>query len=164
MENKKDSYFIINAGNNLFLIFRELFENSDDIIYKIKKEIISDNKVLNIIFDIDDLSKKITIDKENYIHGIIQSLEDVKRNNLNIFFKNCLIEQPSHDEDYSKMLFFEDEQLLINKLYISDELYIMSPYLNLLFKSYFAKELILKKIKINSKLQLSNFFNYIARN
>ena len=164
MENKKDSYFIINAGNNLFLIFRELFENSDDIIYKIKKEIISDNKVLNIIFDIDDLSKKITIDKENYIHGIIQSFEDVKRNNLNIFFKNCLIEQPSHDEDYSKMLFFEDEQLLINKLYISDELYIMSPYLNLLFKSYFAKELILKKIKINSKLQLSNFFNYIARN
>ena len=164
MENKKDSYFIINAGNNLFLIFRELFENSDDIIYKIKKEIISDNKVLIIIFDIDDLSKKITIDKENYIHGIIQSFEDVKRNNLNIFFKNCLIEQPSHDEDYSKMLFFEDEQLLINKLYISDELYIMSPYLNLLFKSYFAKELILKKIKINSKLQLSNFFNYIARN
>ena len=164
MDNKKDSYFIINAGNNLFLIFRELFENSDDIIYKIKKEIISDNKVLNIIFDIDDLSKKITIDKENYIHGIIQSFEDVKRNNLNIFFKNCLIEQPSHDEDYSKMLFFEDEQLLINKLYISDELYIMSPYLNLLFKSYFAKELILKKIKINSKLQLSNFFNYIARN
>ena len=164
MENKKDSYFIINAGNNLFLIFRELFENSDDILYNIQKEINSDNKVLNIIIDINDLSKKITIDKENYIHGIIQSFEDVKRNNLNIFFKNCLIEQPSHDEDYSKMLFFEDEQLLINKLYISDELYIMSPYLNLLFKSYFAKELILKKIKINSKLQLSNFFNYIARN
>ena len=62
------------------------------------------------------------------------------------------------------MLFFEDEELLINKLFISDELYIMSPYLNLLFKSYFAKELILKKIKINSKLQLSNFFNFIVKN
>ena len=164
MDIQDYSYFIINSGNNLFLIIRKLFENSDEVISKAINEINTDNKILNIIFDVDDLSKKITVDKENYIHGIIQSIDVDNRDKLNIFFKNCLIEQPNNDEDYSKMLFFEDEELLINKLYISDELYIMSPYLNLLFKSYFAKELILKKIKINSKLQLSNFFNFIVKN
>ena len=160
-----DSFFKINQGNNLFLIFRKLFYISEEEATKIKNEIVEDNKTLNIIFDIDDLSKKIELNKENYMQQIIQSFsDDDNRINLNIFFKNCLLGQPNNDEDYNNVLYFIEEELFINKLYISDELYVMSPYLNLIFKSYFAKELILKKIKINSKLQLSNFFNFITKN
>jgi hypothetical protein len=37
----------------------------------------------------------------------------------------------------------------------------MSPDLNQLFKSFLPKILYLKSIKINSKLQLEKFFNFI---
>ena len=40
----------------------------------------------------------------------------------------------------------------------------MSPYLNLIFQNIFPKELCIKNIKINSKLQLTNFFLFITKN
>ena len=40
----------------------------------------------------------------------------------------------------------------------------MSPYLNLIFQNIFPKELYIKNIKINSKLQLTNYFLFIAKN
>ena len=164
MDFQNEQFFMIKKENNLFLIFRNL-EISKSILDKIKEIDIKSN-IVNIIFDIDDLSKKITLDQEDNIHKIIKSFdnENEYNYNLNIYFKNCLIIQPSSDEDESNMLYIEGSKLLINKLYISDELYVMSPYLNLLFQSYFPKELILKKIKINSKLQLTNFFNFIIKN
>ena len=164
MDFQNEQFFMIKNENNLFLIFRNL-EISKSILDKIKEIDIKSN-IVNIIFDIDDLSKKITLDQEDNIHKIIKSFdnENEYNYNLNIYFKNCLIIQPSSDEDESNMLYIEGSKLLINKLYISDELYVMSPYLNLLFQSYFPKELILKKIKINSKLQLTNFFNFIIKN
>ena len=164
MDFQNEQFFMIKKDNNLFLIFRNL-EISKSILDKIKEIDIKSN-IVNIIFDIDDLSKKITLDQEDNIHKIIKSFdnENEYNYNLNIYFKNCLIIQPSSDEDESNMLYIEGSKLLINKLYISDELYVMSPYLNLLFQSYFPKELILKKIKINSKLQLTNFFNFIIKN
>ena len=162
MDFQNETLFIIKKENNIYFIFRNL-EVSGCLI-KIN-EINIDNKIVNIIFDIDDLSKKITLDDEDNIHKIIQYFDNENGNNyyLNIYFKNCLIQQPNNNEDSSNMLYLENSDLFINKLYISDELFVMSPYLNLLFQSYFPRELILKKLKINSKQQLTNFFNFLIK-
>ena len=157
---KNESYFRIEKEKNIFIIIRKI---SDDIIEKINIENI-ENKIFNLIIDIDDLSKKITIEKKRTIVNIYHIFENIKRDNLNIYFKNCLIEKPKNSEDKYNILTYDDEQLLINKLYISDELYIMSPYLNLIFQNIFPKELCIKNIKINSKLQLTNYFLFIAKN
>ena len=58
--------------------------------------------------------------------------------------------------------FFENNRKLkLDSLYITDELYSMSPNLGILFKNINAEKLFLKKIKINSKKQLNNFFDFI---
>ena len=157
---QNESYFRIDKEKDILLIIRKI---SDDIIEKINIEN-KENKIFHIIFDIDDLSKKITIEKKRTIVNIYHIFENIKRDNLNIYFKNCLIEKPKNSEDKYNILTYDDEQLLVNKLYISDELCIMSPYLNLIFQNIFPKELYIKNIKINSKLQLTNFFLFITKN
>jgi ABC-type uncharacterized transport system substrate-binding protein len=156
---QNESYFRIDKEKDILLIIRKI---SDDIIEKINIENI-ENKIFHLIIDIDDLSKKITIEKKTNVN-IYHTFENIKRDNLNIYFKNCLIEKPKNSDDKYNILTYDDEQLLINKLYISDELYIMSPYLNLIFQNTFPKELCIKNIKINSKLQLTNYFLFIAKN
>ena len=160
------TYLQINIGENIFLIvkklnnfseeeFQEYLKNGNDMI----------NKKIHIIFDIDDLKEKIDSQKAEIVIEILKQFEDDKRENLikSIYFKNCLIETPNNAKEDNRLLYFQDEKLFINKLFISDDLYNISSYLNFLFQSFYAKELILKKIKINSKLQLNNFFEFITR-
>ena len=160
------TYLQINIGENIFLIvkklnnfseeeFQEYLKNGNDMI----------NKKIHIIFDIDDLNEKIDSQKAEIVIEILKQFEDDKRENLikSIYFKNCLIETPNNAKEDNRLLYFQDEKLFINKLFISDDLYNISSYLNFLFQSFYAKELILKKIKINSKLQLNNFFEFITR-
>ena len=171
-EKDLKKYFSINENkNNIFLILRDNSVTSKNLnfmgLYDKKKD---ENKILTILFDIDDLNKAIS-DIYKYFENIIEEEEKAskyfeiekieeeeikicKDMNLNIIIKNCLVKN-------NTPLFVNDIKLILNKLYISDELYSMSPDLNILFKSFRPKKLILKSIKINSKLQLENFFNFI---
>jgi len=58
---KNESYFRIEKEKNIFIKIRKI---SDDIIEKINIENI-ENKIFHLIIGIDDLSKKITIEKKN---------------------------------------------------------------------------------------------------
>ena len=58
---KNESYFRIEKEKNIFIIIRKI---SDDIIEKINIENI-ENKLFHLIINMDDLSKKITIEKKN---------------------------------------------------------------------------------------------------
>ena len=152
-EDMKRYFSIIENDENIFLILRDNLivpKNLMEIFDREKKK----NKFLTLIFDIDDLSKAIT-DISKYFQKVIEQEEgDYEDMNLNIIIKNCLVKN-------NNSLFVEDKKLKLNNLYISDELHSMSPDLNQLFKSFLPKILYLKSIKINSKLQLENFFNFI---
>ena len=152
-EDMKRYFSIVENETNIYVILRDnLVEptNLMEIFEREKKE----KKILTLIFDIDDLNKDIK-DIYKYFENIMSEEEgDVYKDiNLNIIIKNCLVKGDS--------LFVEDKKLQLNKLYISDELHSMSPDLNQLFKSFRPKILVLKSIKINSKLQLEYFFNFI---
>ena len=58
---KNESYFRIEKEKNIFIKIRKI---SDDIIEKINIGNI-ENKIFHLIIGIDDLSKKITIEKKN---------------------------------------------------------------------------------------------------
>ena len=60
---KNESYFRIEKEKNIFIIIRKI---SDDIIEKINIENI-ENKIFHLIIDMDDLSKKITVEKKELL-------------------------------------------------------------------------------------------------
>ena len=78
-----------------------------NIIYKKHKE---ENKILTLIFDIDDLSKNIT-DISRYINKG-SGCEFTK---WNLVIKNSFFNS-------NESLFMENEKLELNKLFVSDEL------------------------------------------
>jgi hypothetical protein len=60
---KNESYFRIEKEKNIFIKIRKI---SDDIIEKINIENI-ENKIFHLIIVIDDLSKKITVEKKELL-------------------------------------------------------------------------------------------------
>ena len=60
---QNESYFRIDKEKDILLIIRKI---SDDIIEKINIENI-ENKIFHLIIDMDDLSKKITIEKKELL-------------------------------------------------------------------------------------------------
>ena len=139
MENEDDKqHYILSNKDTTFLVIRDPKCNNADINIKDKK----DN--FTLVIDIENLCKKLNP------HDIQKFID---KNNIpqNIIIKNCVLEKPSN--------IFED--LNLNLLYISDELYSMSPNLNILFQNVKSKKLVLKKMKINSQLQLQNFLDFI---
>ena len=139
MENEDDKqHYILSNKDTTFLVIRDPKCNNADINIKDKK----DN--FTLVFDIENLCKKLNP------HDV-QKFIDKKNIPQNIIIKNCVLEKPSN--------IFED--LNLNLLYISDELYSMSANLNILFQNVKSKKLVLKKMKINSKLQLQNFLDFI---
>ena len=134
-------YSVIKDDKNktTYLIIRDTKFKNDDF----EKE---KNENLTIVFNFEDLSKKLT---PSYASGIISKFHP---NSLKI--ENSLVES-SNDNFLNET---EIEQFDV--LYISDECYSMSPHLKDLFPVK-AKTLILKKIKINSKKQLNNFLTFI---
>jgi len=136
-----DLYNIIKDIKNktTYLIIRDTdFKNE-----YFKKE---ENENLTIVFSFEDLSKQLN---PSYVSNIILEFQP---NSLKI--ENSLLE--SSDENFLNEAKIES----FDVLYISDECYSMSPHLKDLFPVK-ADTLILKKIKINSKKQLSNFLTFI---
>ena len=145
---KKHSFYELSNNDTTFLVIRDPDFKDKNIKLKKKKS------NFTLVFDIENLSKKLNLNDIPYFIDQIN-----KNNNIlpqNIIIRNCLIEKPSN--------FFNNLNLDLNLLSISDELYSMSPNLNKLFPGVEAKTLILKKMKINSKLQLDHFLNFILNN
>jgi len=151
MENKdiKDKFTIIENEKNIFIIFRENSIAPEEALNEIYKRQKEENKILTLIFDLDDLSKNF-----KDISSYINEGSKCEITKCNLIIKNCLFNN-------NESLFMENEKLELNKLYVSDELHSMSPKLYDLYKDVRPQILILKSIKINSKLQLKNFFNLI---
>ena len=141
-ENKKNQYFeLINKDTKTkFLIIRN---SKVDKNINIKKE---DKLSLTLVFDFNNLSDKLEPSK---VIDIIQKFEP-----QNIIFKNCRVES-------LKNMYLDDEDLKLNELIISDELYSMSGNLDKLFPNFKVDKLKLKQFKINSNLQLSKFLEFI---
>ena len=105
------------------------------------------NKYLTLIFNLENLSKKLDCKK---VMNIIDKYKPE-----NIIIKNSRVENLDN--------MYKDEDLNLNELFISDELYSMSGNLDILFPRFKAKILTLKKFKINSKFQLNKFLNFIEK-
>ena len=143
-ENGVDhSHYQFSNNNTQFLVIRDLQFDENDII---KIEI---NKTFTLVYDFDNLSKKLDLQTvANFI-----KTKSIKPKNLII--KNCLIDNNNISN------FFKDLNLKLSLLYISDELDSISPNLKNLFGNIKTKKLVLKKMKINSKLQLTHFLDFI---
>ena len=138
---KEEKIITIDEDNNKYFIIRDLeFDN---------KELKKDEKKKNIIvFDFENFSKKFDCNK------ICEILSNFEPSGLKII--NCFVKEPSD-------LCTKDKILNLDTLYISDELYSISPNLKILFSNIKVNSLILKKIKINSKKQLKNFLEFIIK-
>ena len=148
-ELNKHIYHIEN-DTTLFIIIRQLKKNIINEIEKEEKEAKTKSKTL--VFDLWNINEFIEAKDNKLITNIIKK---IKPNSLVI--KHCPIKE--------KFYFYQDGEsiLELEGLYITDELYTMSPCLNELFKYIKTKKLQLKKIKINSKDQLNNFFDFIIK-
>ena len=145
-QNEAQTYKLSN-NNTTFLVFRSPDKFDMNININDKKEF------LTLVFDFDDLNKELK--KTSTFADIIKNyIKNTDHDHLNIVIKNCLLE-----ENFNSSLY--DTDLVLNELYISDELYSMSPNINILFQKFKPKKLILKKFKINSKLQLNTFLDFI---
>ena len=165
---KKDGIIKIKNEDGIFLIIQDFSFNveilKEKFLNEIKNEKNEQNEMVTIIVDINKLSKNIMTDDKDKLLSIIneilknQSSEDhsssTEDKNLRIIYKNSLIESDIN-------IYIKSEILIIDLLYISDELYSISPNLNSIFSSLKAKTLILKKIKFNNKAQLEKFFDLI---
>ena len=162
MENQKiNSEFYIFSDDdtndpNYIIIIRDLNFIKDKDINKNKKILEpkeeKKNWNLTIVFYLENFSQTLNASK---FRDIIILFKDNK--NLNLVIKNCFLKKDDNDCQF----YFEDEDLKFNILYISDELYSISPYLDNYFKRIKSEKLILKHFKINSNEQLNDFLNFI---
>ena len=141
IDKKDKSYYILSNNKTTFIIIR-------DLEFKLSDINLGDYKDITLVFDFENLDRKL--EPKEVVNFI-----DNNNKPTNIIIKNCYVENISK--------FFENVNLELDLLYISDELYSMSPNLQILFDNVKAKKLILKKIKINSKLQLNNFMEFISK-
>ena len=153
LNQKESSFSILSNDNTTFILFRDTQFNQSDINISPKDK----KEFLTLVFDFDNLVKEIDNDKTNSytLKDIINNnIESYDKDHLNIVIKNSVIGKETN-------LYDDNKDLNLKKLYISDELYSMSPNMHILFQKFKPRELILKKCKINSKLQLNNFLNFI---
>ena len=156
---------IINNEKTIFIIISRL--NFDSVKLETELQILKEekknkNKLVSIIVDINDLSKSLMNDQFLKIKYIIKNItneipkteKNFEDKNLNIIFKNSFIKTDAN-------VYYKDEALFLNLLFISDEMNSTGSKLDKLFPSFKPKILVLKKIKFNSKLQLTNFYNFI---
>ena len=147
-EELNESIYFIENDTTIFIIIRHL---DNKILTEIENK---ENKLKSktLVFDLWNINEFLEPKDNELITNIIKK---VKPNSLVI--KHCPIK-----EEFN---FYKDgEDLLeLDGLYITDELYTMSPCLNKLFNYIRPKKLQLKKIKINSKDQLNNFFDFILK-
>ena len=140
--------------NKIHLIFRR----PEDIsrIKAINNNKIKELKEIKIIFDFQSLSNELNL--ENVKATINDFNKAIKNNNnetqLSIVIQNCVV------NNFISVI-SDNNKLILNELIIGDELYNISPNLNIIFPKIKVNKLVLKKFKINSRLQLTNFCKFI---
>ena len=153
-QNNENPFYILSNNTTTFMIFRDLKFNQSDIIITPK----SKKEFLTLVFDLEDLTKELDNAENSYkFEDIINNnVKNIDNKHINIVIKNSLVGK-------SNSLYSTDD-LKLNELFVSDELYRMSPYIDTLFKRFKPKKLVLKKFKINSKSQLNFFLEFILDN
>lgn len=158
MEISRKYTEILKDAENIELIVRER---------NILKALISDNSKINVqeieklkeitlIFDYNSFSEALDLESLDKFIEIFNNLIDKTKTELNLIIKNCYIDTEKGMHQVSK-----DNKLILNKLEISDELYMLSTCLHEVFPNVTANELILRRFKFNSKSQLSKFCEFI---
>ena len=167
-ENDEKDFIVI---RNLDLdgnVFKEIEDKELDDENKKKKVLVFDlwniyNNFLDIVDKKDNKDNKNNKDNKDNKNNEDYILDDPLGNIINKFkensitsivLKHCLLTRNVKVNLTGKVL-------KLDSLYITDELYSMSPNLGIIFQNIIAKKLFLKKIKISSKKQLSNFFDFI---
>ena len=153
---------IDNDEQNLKIVFRmneELNSKTAKNMNEINEKNLEEYKEITLIFDFQSLSQNLNIDNlSQLIKNLWDPIERLNKETTNIklslIIRNCLIEEIKP---------IDIDNLKLNKLEISDELYSISNNLDILFPDLEVNELVLKKFKFNSKLQLSNFCKFITR-
>ena len=151
-QNKEIPFYILSNNTTTFLVFRDLKFNQSDI--NINPE--NKKEFLTLVFDLENLTKELDKNIENsytFEEIINNNTKNIDNEHLNIVIKNSLVGKSNS--------LYAEKDLILNELYISDELYSMSPNINTLFEKFKPKKLVLKKFKINSKNQLNTFLEFI---
>ena len=178
LDIKQSKSSLSNVSSSLFFknyicsnLFIEAFNKSKDRINLIfrhpqyvnsKKEIniekIREVKEIKLIIDFQCLSKELSLEK---LKELIYSFIIISKENSNNYFpKLSLVIENTLINEFSSLV-DPNNKLILNELRLSDELYNISPNLNKIFPQIQVNKLVLKKFKINSRLQLSNFCKFI---
>ena len=140
-----------------------IFRNNEEIISKHSEfakflnEKLNEFKEITLIFDFQRLSFELeTDDLKKIIDKFNKNITNIDNTKLSIIIKNCYV----NPQKILVPIIYQNK-LILNKLEIEDELYSLTTKLGSLFQSLQVNELILKKLKFNSKTQLSNFCKFI---
>ena len=150
-EKKLNDYlYFLENKEMVFIVIRQINADKNyDIFTEIENRSLKEKKKkIVLVYDFWNINESLEPKKQMEIEAFY-----LKNKPSYIVFKHCLVK-----ESFS---FFGNNKLELEGLYITDELYSMSPNLNNLFENVKTKKLYVKKIKINSKKQLSNFFDFI---
>ena len=153
-QNNENPFYILSNNTTTFIVFRDLIFNQRDIIITPKNK----KEFLTLVFDLEDLTKELDNAENSYkFEDIVNNnIKNIDNKHLNIVIKNSLFGKSNS--------LYSTEDLKLNELFVSDELYRMSPYIDIIFKRFKPKKLVLKKFKINSKSQLNSFLEFILDN
>ena len=168
---------IFNKDNDcvkLIFISQEILNRmaDDSENSKIVKDNLNKLKEITLIIDYPHLAEQLDTQILNkLIAKFYTNIDNIEKTRLNLVIKNCYIDETKMEKPIIQI--FENDNdnnnnnekklVFLNKLEINDELYSISIHLNFLFPDIKVKELILRRFKFNSKLQLDNFYKFIRR-
>ena len=113
-------------------------------------------KEITFIFDYTSFSEELYLENLDKFITNMNNKIDKTKTKINLIIKNCYINTEGDMHQVSK-----DNNLILNKLEIYDELYMLSTCLQEVFPNIKVTELILRRFKFNSKSQLSRFCEFI---
>ena len=146
--------YIFGNNNMHFVVIRQIISPEIDNLLKEYQENSKKKKKYSkktiLVFDFWNLNDSIESNDSIFSNLLYTILPK------SIVIKHCVIKEIFN-------LYNRKIPLELEGLYITDELYSMSPNLSILFNNIKTKKLLVKKIKINSKKQLSNFFDFIKK-
>ena len=152
----------INNYQCIYIIFRTQGEINSKNTNNINKENLTKFNEIQLIFDFENLNYELDLEGlSKIINTFSKEIENINQNYgysiiLSLIIKNCLIGFENEIKPIK-------DKLILNKLEINDELYSFTTNLDNIFPNLEVNELVLKKFKFNSKLQLSNFCQFIIR-
>ena len=138
----------------LNIVFRKSdYMNLDN---EIRIEKLNELKEVKLIFDFECLSQELNLEKvKKLVYNFYSNIKNKNKTKLSLSIENCVVNKFTN-------IVIPNYNLKLNELIISDELYNISPNLNIIFPEIEVNKLTLKKFKINSKLQLANFCKFIS--